>query len=52
MTAATAAYPKPVSRAAFETFARDDPIGAQLVIERGRIVVIDEHQPGENHERK
>ncbi len=42
--AATATHPKPVSRAAFDVFARDDPIGAQLVVERGRIVVIEEQK--------
>lgn len=37
-------YPRPVSRAAFDVFSRDNPFGAQLILERGRIRIVDEQK--------
>lgn len=42
-----AVQPKPVSRAAFDIFAKEDPIGAQLVLDYNRIVIVE--QSGEQH---
>lgn len=41
MTAAAAGYPKRVSREAFDIFAQDDPLGALLVMESGRIEIVE-----------
>ncbi len=45
-------YPRPVSRAAFEVFARDNPLGAQLVLERGRVRIVDENKKVDENENR
>ena len=35
-------YPRPVSRQAMEIFEKEDPIFARLLVENGRVTVIDE----------
>lgn len=35
-------YPRPVSRQAMEIFAKEDPTFARLLVENGRVRVIDE----------
>ena len=40
----TAAYPRPVSQAAYEVFARDDPFMAELLVKRGRITITDRQE--------
>lgn len=42
-------YPRPVSRAAYDVFARDNPFGAQLILERGRICIVDEQKKVDEH---
>jgi hypothetical protein len=38
------AYPRPVSRQAMDIFAKEDPIFARLLVENGRVTVIDEQE--------
>jgi hypothetical protein len=45
------AYPRPVSRAAMEIFAKEDPICARLLVEYGRVKVIDENEVEKNGNR-
>ena len=37
-------YPRPVSRAAMQIFEKEDPIIAGLLVEYGRVKVIDEQE--------
>ncbi|GEM_PF-2956523 len=41
MTSAAAQYPRQVSREAFDIFAQEDPLGALLVMESGRIKIVE-----------
>ena len=34
-------YPRPVSQAAYEVFAKDDPVMAELLVKRKRIKIAD-----------
>jgi hypothetical protein len=40
---AAATHPRPVSRAAFDVFSKDDPIGAQLVLDYNRIEIVEQN---------
>jgi hypothetical protein len=42
MMTETITYPRPVSRAAMQVFEKDDPIFARLLVENGRVKVIDQ----------
>lgn len=39
--AAAAEYPKQVSREAFDIFAQEDPLGALLVMESGKVEIVE-----------
>ncbi|MHB8162799.1 MAG: hypothetical protein ACYDDV_00445 [Methanoregula sp.] len=46
---AAATHPRPVSRAAFDVFAKDDPIGAQMVLNCKRVEIVEQKESGHQY---